>query len=98
MPLGNKIRWKECTCLFKLGLSFAIKIASSVLLKTHELASAKIFHWKVWPGLAAEWRAGSENIFVISVSKAQNEALWVIKHCFNFVLLDTQLEVHKVYF
>ena len=55
MPLGNKMGWKECTFLFRLGLSFTIKMASSVLLKIHELANAKIFHWKVWPGLAAEW-------------------------------------------
>ena len=62
------MRWKECTCLFRLGLSLAIKIASSVLLKMNELANAKIFHWKVWPGWDAEWRAGSENFLVSSCS------------------------------
>ena len=36
----------------------SIKIAPSVLLKIHELANAKFFHWKMWPRWDAEWRAG----------------------------------------
>ena len=31
IPLGKRVRWKGCTCLLRLGLSLAIKMASSVL-------------------------------------------------------------------
>ena len=63
------MKWKECTCLLRSGLSLAIKIAPSVLLKIHELANAKFFHWKMWPGWDAEWQAGSEN-FLVSLCSA----------------------------
>ena len=36
--------------------------------KSHELACAKIFHWKVWLGWAAEWRTGSDSVSQSSYS------------------------------
>ena len=70
------MRWKECTCLLRLGLSLAIKMASSVFLEIHELVNAKISHWKVWPGWDAERRAGSENFLMSSCSACLIENFW----------------------
>ena len=68
--IGKKDEMERMYLLVEIRSKFqlAIKIASSVLLKIHELANTKIFHWKVWPGWDAEWRAGSESFLVSSCS------------------------------
>ena len=54
MPWEKLETWK-CTFLFSLVLVLAINnIVANVFLKIHELANAKFFHWKLWPGFVAK--------------------------------------------
>ena len=60
--IGKKDEMERMYLLVKIKSEFGNK--NGLECSSHELANAKIFHWKVWPGWDAEWRTGSENFLV----------------------------------